>query len=243
MRMLIMEGDGQIRRLLEQLLAQKGHEVESEADGLRGWDLFHFNPGRFDSLLVNAKMPRLTGIELLRRVREKDSDLPAAVSCNYGRLERVLPALELNLRAVLPLPFQLNQLDEVLKQLTPKSPRDWKEELVRLMKTTLECWNQEGMDTASLVQHSRIWDMKSKSAKRRYYNPELYCSADTLPRHIRWEKVVASAEFVIRNCETSLNSLELAILARQFRLNQTPPPVKSPQASGWVSTPPETSHA
>jgi len=44
--MLILEGDGQIRRLLEQLLAKKGHEVESEADGLRGWDLFHFNPGR-----------------------------------------------------------------------------------------------------------------------------------------------------------------------------------------------------
>ena len=154
MRMLIMEGDGQIRRLLEQLLAKKGHEVESEADGLRGWDLFHFNPGRFDSLLVNAKMPRLTGIELLRRVREKDSELPAAVSCNYGRLERVLPALELNLRAVLPLPFQLNQLDEVLKRLTPKSPKDWKEELVRLMKTTLECWKQEGMDLGSLVQHT-----------------------------------------------------------------------------------------
>lgn len=83
MRMLIMEGDGQIRRLLEQLLVQKGHEVESEADGLRGLDLFHFNPGRFDSLLVNAMMPRLTGIELLRRVREKDSELPAAVICNY----------------------------------------------------------------------------------------------------------------------------------------------------------------
>ena len=242
MRMLIMEGDGQIR-MLEQLLAQNGFEVESEADGLRGWDLFHFNPGRFDSLLVNAKMPRLTGIELLRRVREKDSELPAAVSCNYGRLERVLPALELNLRALLPLPFQPNQLDEVLKQLTPKSSRDWKEELVRLMKTTLECWKQEGMDTASLMQHSRIWDMKSKRAKRRYYNPELYCSADTLPRYIRWEKVLASAEFVIRNCETSLNSLELAILARQFRLNQTPPPVKSPQVPGWISPPPETSHA
>ena len=128
MHMLIMEGDGQIRRLLEQLLAQKGQEVESEADGLRGWDLSHFNSGRFDSLLVNAKMPRLTGIDLLRRVQEKDSELPAAVSCNYGRLERVLPALELNLRAVLPLPFQLNQLDEVLKQLTPKSPKDWKAE-------------------------------------------------------------------------------------------------------------------
>ena len=214
--MLIMEGDGQIRRLLEQLLAKKGHEVESEADGLRGWDLFHFNPGRFDSLLVNAKMPRLTGIELLRRVREKDSELPAAVSCNYGRLERVLPALELNLRAVLPLPFQLNQLDEVLERLTPKSPKEWKEELVGLMKTTLECWKQEGMDTGSLVRHSGIWEMKSKSAKRRYYNPELYCSADTLPRHIRWEKVVASAEFVIRNCDLNPLRLKLQILKRDF---------------------------
>ena len=243
MRMLIMEGDGQIRRLLEQFLAQKGHEVESDADGLRGWDLFHFNPGRFDSLLVNAKMPRLTGIELLRRVPEKDADLPAAVSCNYGRLEKVLPVLELNLHAVLPLPFQLNQLDEVLERLTPKSPKEWKEELVGLMKTTLECWKQEGMETGSLVRHSGIWEMKTKSAKRRYYNPELYCNIHTLPRYIRWEKVVASAEFVIRNCETSLNSLELAILARQFRLNHTPPPAKSSQPSGWVSTPPETSHA
>ena len=111
MRMLIMEGDGQISRLLEQWLEQKGHEVESKADGIRGWDLFHFNPGRFDSLLVNAKMPRLTGIELLRMVREKDSDLPTAVSCNFGRLERVMPALELNLRAVMPLPFQLKVTD------------------------------------------------------------------------------------------------------------------------------------
>ena len=99
------------------------------------------------------------------------------------------------------------------------------------------------MDLGSLVRHSGIWEMKTKSAKRRYYNPELYCSADTLPRHIRWEKVVASADFVIRNCETSLNSLELAIQARQFRLNQTLSPAKSPQTSGWVSTPPETSHA
>ena len=139
--------------------------------------------------------------------------------------------------------LQLNQLDEVLERLTSRSPKDWKEELVRLMKTTLECWKQEGMDTGSLVQHSGIWEMKTKSAKRRYYNPELYCSADTLPPHLRWEKVVASADFVIRNCETSLNSLELAILARQFRLNHTLLLARSPQDSGLFLTPPETSHA
>ena len=168
-------------------------------------------------------MPRLTGIELLRRVREKDSDLPAAVSCNYGRLERVLPALELNLRAVLPLPFELNQLDEVLKQLTPKSPKDWKEELVRLMKTTLECWKQEGMDTTSLMQHSRIWDMKSKRAKKTLLQPGTLLQCRHAAASHPLGKDRGQRRFVIRNCETSLNSLELAILARQFRLNQTHP--------------------
>ena len=78
---------------------------------------------------------------------------------------------------------------------------------MQLMNTTLECWKQEGMETGSLVQHSGIWEMKTKSAKRGYYNPELYCSADTLPRDLRLVKVVVSANFVIRNCETSLNSL------------------------------------
>jgi len=132
--------------------------------------------------------------------------------------------------------LQLNQPQERLERLTSGSPKDWKEELVRLMKTTLECWKQEGMDTGSLVRHSGIWEMKIKSAKRDYYNPELFCSADTLPPHLRWEKVVASAEFVIRNCETSLSSLELAILARQFRLNHTPIPTKSSQTSSMDST-------
>ena len=87
--------------------------------------------------------------------------------------------------------LQLNQLEEMLKRLTSRSPKDWKEELVLLMKTTLECWKQEGMDTGSLEQHSRIWDMKTKSAKKGCYNLELYCSSERLPRHLRWEKVVA----------------------------------------------------
>ena len=87
--------------------------------------------------------------------------------------------------------LQLNQLQEMLKLLTSRSQKDWKEELLRLMKTTLECWKQEGMDTGSLVQHSRIWEMKTKSVKRGCYNLELSCNSESLPRHLRSEKVVA----------------------------------------------------
>ena len=52
--------------------------------------------------------------------------------------------------------LQLNQLQEMLKRLTLRSQKDCKEELVRLMKTSRECWKQVGMDSRSLVQQSGI---------------------------------------------------------------------------------------
>ena len=54
-----------------------------------------------------------------------------------------MPAVELNLRAVLPLPFQLNHLDVMLKQLTPKSSKDWKEELVLLISDVNKTFEKE----------------------------------------------------------------------------------------------------
>jgi len=212
MYLLIMESDDEIRGELVQELKQKGHIVESETDGLKAWEHFHFNMNLFDALLINAKMPRLTGIELLRRIREQGKSLPVIMSCNYGRLERVLPGLELNIHSVLPLPYRTAQLDKVLAKLENKQPSNWKELLVRVMNLTLQFWKKEGMDLESLVRHSGIWDMKSTGKKKRYYNPQIYCRIETLPRHIHWEKVLASADFVIRQCEISLERISLQIL-------------------------------
>ena len=47
------------------------------------------------------------------------------------------------------------------------------------------------MDTGSLVKHSGVWEMKTKNTTRCYYNSELYCSFERLPRDFRLEKVVA----------------------------------------------------
>ena len=110
MRMRMMEPDSEIRDVLQEQIESQGHTKESETDGLKAWDHFHFNPNRFEALLVNVKMPRLTGIELLRRVREREPKLPVAMSCNIGRLERVLPEIPYDLRAILPLPYRLHQL-------------------------------------------------------------------------------------------------------------------------------------
>ena len=115
--MMVMEPDSEIRDVLQEQMESLGHKTESETDGLKAWDHFHFNPNRFEALLVNAKMPRLTGIELLRRVREREPSLPVAMSCNIGRLERLLPAISQDLRAVLPLPYRQHQLEQVLHAL------------------------------------------------------------------------------------------------------------------------------
>ena len=122
--MMLMEPDSEIRDVLQKQMESLGHKTESETDGLKAWDHFHFNHKRFWSM---RKMPRLTGIELLRRVREREPSLPVAMSSNIRRLERVLLEIPYDLRAVLPMPYRLHQLEQILHVLDRKrTPQDKK---------------------------------------------------------------------------------------------------------------------
>jgi CheY-like chemotaxis protein/anti-sigma regulatory factor (Ser/Thr protein kinase) len=68
-RILIVEDDGASRRLLEQLLASDGYRVASARDGADA--LRRLARGRFDLILLDVWMPRMTGLELLEQVRKR----------------------------------------------------------------------------------------------------------------------------------------------------------------------------
>ena len=89
--------------------------------------------------------------------------------------------------------------------------------LVELMNELLACWKNEGMDVESLFRQSRIWDMGTQGKVRSLYNPRAYCSQETLLRHIRWERVLASADFVLQNCELNMKLLNLVIKHNKLR--------------------------
>lgn len=70
LRVLVADDDADIRDLVEFKLTQAGYAVEAVADGIGAWDAFAANPPQL--AVLDVMMPRLSGIEVLRRIRESE---------------------------------------------------------------------------------------------------------------------------------------------------------------------------
>jgi sigma-B regulation protein RsbU (phosphoserine phosphatase) len=65
-RVLIVDDNPHDRALLEAFLSPEGYEIEMATDGMAGKDLLEGDPGRFDVVLLDRNMPRMSGVELLQ---------------------------------------------------------------------------------------------------------------------------------------------------------------------------------
>jgi len=71
-RVLVVDDELDARELTRDILVREGHLVETAASGPEG--LEKIKQGRFDLVLLDLVMPRMDGLEVLRRIKE----MPAA---------------------------------------------------------------------------------------------------------------------------------------------------------------------
>jgi CheY-like chemotaxis protein len=71
---LVVDDDGDIRRLNSEVLACSGYKVDVAADGALGWDALQLN--NYDLLVTDQDMPNLTGVGLLKKLRAARMVLP-----------------------------------------------------------------------------------------------------------------------------------------------------------------------
>ncbi|WP_058302478.1 response regulator transcription factor [Gorillibacterium timonense] len=71
MRLLLIEDDGEIREMLESFLRSQQFEVETACDGEEA--CVKFAEGRFDLILLDLMIPRVSGLEVLQRIRNSST--------------------------------------------------------------------------------------------------------------------------------------------------------------------------
>jgi len=81
-RVLVVDDDAGVRDVLAITLNKAGYRTRCAKDGEDGWEALHVN--KFDALITDHDMPRLTGLDLIRRVRAAPLQVPVLLMS--GRL-------------------------------------------------------------------------------------------------------------------------------------------------------------
>jgi two-component system nitrogen regulation response regulator GlnG len=102
-RILIVDDEEEIRRLLSRLVAQEGFEPLTVPDGETALDLIRRESP--DVLLLDIRMPGLDGMEVLRRAKELDRDLPVIMITAHGIVKGAVEALRAGAHDYLVKPF------------------------------------------------------------------------------------------------------------------------------------------
>ncbi len=119
-RILIAEDNDSVAAALEPLLQRKGLRTERARDGVEAMSRIAAAPP--DVLLLDLKMPKLHGIELLKKLRQspRTKTLPVVVMTGVYREERHAKAAQaLGITAYLEKPFKISELLEAIGRALP----------------------------------------------------------------------------------------------------------------------------
>ena len=107
-RVLVIEDDPAIVAGLEMNLSLEGYEVVSATDGERG--LSRARDCKPDVIILDVMLPKRNGLEVLRRIREENAEVPVLiVSARGDETDKVL-GLELGADDYISKPFSLSEL-------------------------------------------------------------------------------------------------------------------------------------
>ncbi len=130
---LIADDDAAIREMLRLLLEEENYKVTEAASGQEA--LEGLKTGAFDLLMLDVRMPGMSGLEVLKQLREKQGELPVILMTAHGSPNVAIQASVLGAYGYINKPFEL---DEVLHQIRHYFERQELREEVRALRSQVE---------------------------------------------------------------------------------------------------------
>ncbi len=116
--LLLAEDEAQLRESFKRVLLLYVDTVLTAADGEEAYTLYQKH--RPDILITDIKMPRLSGLELVKRIRQKDPDIPIVVTSAYTDQDFLMESIRLSLIDYLIKPVKESDLSRVLGECARK---------------------------------------------------------------------------------------------------------------------------
>ncbi|HSM69368.1 MAG TPA: response regulator, partial [Xanthomonadales bacterium] len=107
-RILVVDDEEIVLKSCRRILAGRDYEVDVESDGLQA--LERINQDYYEVLVLDIKMPRIDGLEILQRVKEGHADIDVIMITGLHDIESAVKAMKLGAFDYLPKPFDPAEL-------------------------------------------------------------------------------------------------------------------------------------
>jgi DNA-binding response OmpR family regulator len=128
-RILVVDEDSDLRLLYADVLALPGYHVDAAEDGAAGWEALQAN--NYNLLITEHSMPKLTGVELVRKLRSARMAVPVVMAAVRLPTHELVRNPSLQVAAMLLKPFAVDVLLDTVKSVlrATDSPREHLEPL------------------------------------------------------------------------------------------------------------------
>ena len=142
-RILIVDDDKAICDYMQTLLEKDGFIVKTLSDPLLVED--EVRAGDYHVMILDLMMPKLDGIEVLKRVRAVDSDIAVVIFTAHPNLDSAVASMKLDAVDYLKKPFNVDEFRDVLARVMKKKglARTPEEQLHKIIGDTIRTMRKE----------------------------------------------------------------------------------------------------
>jgi DNA-binding NtrC family response regulator len=140
-KILIVDDEQIVRDSLTHWFEEDGYQVSSAVDAFDV--LKDLQPGKYDIMLVDIKMPKMSGLELLEKVKEIDPDCIVIIITAYASVPSAVQALKNGAFDYVTKPIDPDELSHLIKNAIKQ--KTLKRENIALKTSIDEMFNFEGL--------------------------------------------------------------------------------------------------
>lgn len=115
MKLLIVEDQNELRNILKVRLSEEGYVIDAASDGEEALTFLEY--ADYDALILDIMIPKVNGLEILRRLRKEKKDTPVLLLTAKDSVEDRVRGLDLGADDYLVKPFAFEELKARIRSL------------------------------------------------------------------------------------------------------------------------------
>ncbi len=178
---LVVDDEESLREVLYEVLSEDGYQVATAASAEEALTLFAQN--HYALIITDIRMPGLSGIDLLKQVKEKNQDTQIIIMTSHASLDTALTALRAGAYDYLIKPFEDLELISALVRRATEKIRLVSENKTLVVK--LQTYNEELESVNRILRELAIRDGLTGLYNHRYFQEALAMEVARAQRHNR----------------------------------------------------------